>query len=370
MAKTIPQLTDATTVNAADELIVQQGGVTKRATAAELMNTAPVTATSTTTARTLAARFADVVNVKDFGAAGNGSTDDSAAFTAAFATNKTVAVPQGTYLTNSAISGAKRFYTHGSTSFAGTNPLDTYPAFGPGVFKAYANGNTNCIIGIAHNTNPPATLGFPTGVTGYGKNDNAGNTAFGIYAEARQFANTGVVTNEIDSFNHGAAPSANLPPDRSIGTSQQHPVALTIASGGTADSSIGIHIAKEGSSPQRFLTGMYISPDACATYGVYIDCTSTSDALPCLIKHNNTRPGLRINGTQALSADAAWFVYSDGDGAERFSMKQDGRPRWPTTNTQATVGIAGAASVLPANPTGYLKVQIGNFTRVIPYYEP
>jgi hypothetical protein len=36
MAKTIPQLTDATTVNAADELIVQQGGITKRATLAEL----------------------------------------------------------------------------------------------------------------------------------------------------------------------------------------------------------------------------------------------------------------------------------------------------------------------------------------------
>lgn len=36
MAKTIPQLTDATTVNAADELIIQQGGITKRATITEL----------------------------------------------------------------------------------------------------------------------------------------------------------------------------------------------------------------------------------------------------------------------------------------------------------------------------------------------
>jgi hypothetical protein len=36
MAKTIPQLTDATTVNAADELVIQQAGITKRATATEL----------------------------------------------------------------------------------------------------------------------------------------------------------------------------------------------------------------------------------------------------------------------------------------------------------------------------------------------
>jgi hypothetical protein len=58
MAKTIPQLTDATTVNAADELIISQGGITKRATGAELakgLNTINGT-----------------VNVKDFGAVGDG----------------------------------------------------------------------------------------------------------------------------------------------------------------------------------------------------------------------------------------------------------------------------------------------------------
>jgi hypothetical protein len=45
MAKTIPQLTDATTVGAADELIIQQGGVTKRATATELFASEPFNAT-------------------------------------------------------------------------------------------------------------------------------------------------------------------------------------------------------------------------------------------------------------------------------------------------------------------------------------
>lgn len=38
MAKTITQLPDATTVNDADELIIQQSGVTKRATKAELLS--------------------------------------------------------------------------------------------------------------------------------------------------------------------------------------------------------------------------------------------------------------------------------------------------------------------------------------------
>jgi hypothetical protein len=83
MAKTIPQLTDATTVNAADELIIQQGGITKRATAAEL-------------AKGLNS-INGTVNVKDFGAVGDGVADDTAAFQAAADIGGAILVPKGTY---------------------------------------------------------------------------------------------------------------------------------------------------------------------------------------------------------------------------------------------------------------------------------
>jgi hypothetical protein len=102
MAKTIPQLTDATTVNAADELIIQQGGVTKRATATELFSgTATVTSTGSTTGRSLKDRFADTVSVKDFGAVGDGTTDDTAAIQAAIqsvSTGGIVYFPAGNYI--------------------------------------------------------------------------------------------------------------------------------------------------------------------------------------------------------------------------------------------------------------------------------
>jgi hypothetical protein len=113
MAKTIAQLTDATTVNAADELIIQQGGITKRATGAELakgLNTINGT-----------------VNVKDFGAVGDGTTDDTAAIQAALTAGagKTVI-----------LSGTHRITNTLTVSASGTQIV------GNGISKIVASGSS------------------------------------------------------------------------------------------------------------------------------------------------------------------------------------------------------------------------------------
>jgi hypothetical protein len=66
------------------------------------VSSSTVISTGSTTARTLANRFAEVVNVKDFGATGDGVTDDSIAINAAIAaaTGKVVYFPSGTYILN------------------------------------------------------------------------------------------------------------------------------------------------------------------------------------------------------------------------------------------------------------------------------
>jgi hypothetical protein len=55
---------------------------------------------STASIRTTAEKLYDFVSVKDFGATGDGVTDDSASFTLAFSVGKLVFVPSGTYLLN------------------------------------------------------------------------------------------------------------------------------------------------------------------------------------------------------------------------------------------------------------------------------
>ena len=61
---------------------------------------APITSTGSTTARTLENRFADVVNVKDFGAVGDGVADDTDSIQDAIVattTSKALFFPSGTY---------------------------------------------------------------------------------------------------------------------------------------------------------------------------------------------------------------------------------------------------------------------------------
>lgn len=57
----------------------------------------------TSTTRTLAAKLGEMVSVKDFGAVGDGVTDDTAAFTAALAAYDNILVPAGTYIVTDTI---------------------------------------------------------------------------------------------------------------------------------------------------------------------------------------------------------------------------------------------------------------------------
>lgn len=45
-------------------------------------------------------------------------------------------------------------------------------------------------------------------------------------------------------------------------------------------------------------------------------------------------------------------------------------PNWATSLSQSTVGATGAASALPANPAGYIKIKVNGTNYVVPAYNP
>jgi hypothetical protein len=152
MSANIKASTDGTQaiigVGGVDQMTVSNAGVVTANSFVGAMNSSSVTATGSTTARTLANRFADVVNVKDFGAVGNGVANDTAAIQAAidFAYNNNggvVYIPKGTYLTKSTIlakdnvtlvgDGAESEIKSASDSVYWTNNTGIYDQ----VFNAY-----------------------------------------------------------------------------------------------------------------------------------------------------------------------------------------------------------------------------------------
>jgi len=76
------------------------------------------TATGTSNARNLVTRFSDVINVRDFGAVGNGTTDDTSAFNSAASeagiAGCSVYVPKGNYLISSQTTNANWILDNGA----------------------------------------------------------------------------------------------------------------------------------------------------------------------------------------------------------------------------------------------------------------
>lgn len=90
----------------------------------------PVAAAGTVYPRQLRYRFADVVNVKDFGAVGDGVTDDTKAIQAALDAGKKVFIPAGVYLCNREL----EIKTQGQK------------IYGAGAGVGYDNGRNNPVI--------------------------------------------------------------------------------------------------------------------------------------------------------------------------------------------------------------------------------
>lgn len=182
----ISALASASSLTGAELVPVVQSGVTKKATANQIL-AVPVTATDSTTARALADRFADIVNVKDYGAVGDGATDDTAAIQDAIdeAVSRggaSVWFPAGSYLVSAALTlsdaGLVNLVGNGANASAiimdaANTPIFSFTECGTGRPDFHISGLTleYATAAAISDTNSVA-LAFETG---------AGTPAFGYY---------------------------------------------------------------------------------------------------------------------------------------------------------------------------------------------
>jgi hypothetical protein len=115
--------------------------------------------------RAINEKLADVVSVKDFGAIGDGTTNDTAAFQAAVNANKAIYIPQGTYVLTSQIS-----FANNSISIIGDG-------IGVSVLK-WTSAVSNGFYGLFTNTNVQVTIQNISIRTAVANGGNAINLTF------------------------------------------------------------------------------------------------------------------------------------------------------------------------------------------------
>jgi hypothetical protein len=170
-------------------------------------------------------------------------------------------------------------------------------------------------------------------------------TAANFHSSLRQVAGS----YDLQAWNENAAAAANFQADRFVGNYLYSIGGWRVAGiedGGTfragysAGGYTGTALDVEGPSALS-------NPTARIT-----TASPTSLALTVELVNGQTADGfrLRLNGTEV------------------FALDKDGKIKYASANSSTTVGAAGGAAALPANPAGYVTMLVGGTAYKVPYY--
>jgi hypothetical protein len=233
-------------------------------------------------------------------------------------------------------------------------PNEAIQSFGMVTFEAIGNGSQNAIVGAVRQKGSAGPT-FPTGVTGYGSMEHAGNQAFGIFGRCDLGAHAdrvipGTCANELNAFNFSGPPSSMLPPDLSFGTRQTNAIALQLVAYGDFDSSIALNLAG-GTGAKRFYVGEYINPGNSIFSGIFVDATAEESAkYGAILKASSKNIPLLLESIGKRSPENAVIEYIDGNGTNQFTLNQGGDIRLGGMLTAKS--IVGLNEPLPISEGG------------------
>jgi hypothetical protein len=102
-----------------------------------------------------------------------------------------------------------------------------------------------------------------------------------------------------------------------------------------------------------------------ATYGIHYNGYIAGSRLSVTADGASVIPAI-LRGAASQAGDL--FQTQDSSGAYQSYIDANGIFGYKAGHTQTTVGAAGAASALPANPTGYFKFNVAGTVYAVPYY--
>lgn len=240
------------------------------------------------------------------------------------------------------------------------------------------------IVSVVINDEEPDAKVFPSALIGFGYNESPGSQSFGLFSRGIQYAERGVATNEINSFNESDTDATStVNPDRGFGTHEQLPIGLTVAHGrdrkGGGDGSIGIQITSEGGSSVGYKTGLLIDPSGCKDRGLVVRGHNTRHAVLIDTRESEwTGPTLyldRDNSTARGGDDIGRVLYlgrNDDqdevgyvDTRARIVSSQSGRETAQYSVLMQTGGILREHMRLDADKSDPLYVTLGGRPRQV-----